>query len=101
MARRPTEATIRSMTGISAARSGQVPPGRPGDWVVIHRHGVGEHERTGLILEVLGAPGHERYRVRWDEEHESICYPGSDATIRNAAVKPQAPRSSDPQARAS
>ena len=35
----------------------------------------------GLILEVIGSPGHERYRVRWDEEHESIYYPGSDATI--------------------
>jgi hypothetical protein len=31
---------------------------------------------------VLGQPDHVRYRVRWDEEHESIFYPGSDATIR-------------------
>jgi hypothetical protein len=57
---------------------------RPGDWVVVHGHTVGEPELLGLILEVIGAPGHERYRVRWDEEHESIFYPGSDATIRRA-----------------
>jgi hypothetical protein len=70
------------MTENSAIQSKQVFRARPGDRVVIHRHSVGEHERTGLILEVLGTPGHERYRVRWDEEHESVFYPGSDVTIR-------------------
>jgi hypothetical protein len=55
---------------------------RPGDWVVVHGHALGEPERHGLILEVIGGPGHERFRVRWDEEHESICYPGSDVTVR-------------------
>jgi hypothetical protein len=60
---------------------------KPGDWVVVHGHTVGEPERTGLVLEVLGAPGHERYRVRWDEEHESIFYPGPDATVRREAPR--------------
>ena len=60
---------------------------KPGDWVVIHAHTIREHERTGLILEVLGSPGHERYRVRWDEEHESIYYPGSDTTIQSEAMQ--------------
>lgn len=55
----------------------------PGDWVVVHGHAVGKPEREGEILEVLGEPGHERYRVRWDEEHESVFYPGSDASIRS------------------
>jgi hypothetical protein len=54
---------------------------QPGDWIVVHPHTLGEPARTGLILEIIGAPGHERYRVRWDEEHESIFYPGPDATI--------------------
>ncbi len=62
------------------ARSGR--RARPGDWVVVHAHALGEPAREGLILEVLGTPGHERYRVRWDEEHESIFYLGSDAAIR-------------------
>ncbi len=48
----------------------------------MHAHALGEPAREGLILEVLGTPGHERYRVRWDEEHESIFYLGSDAAIR-------------------
>lgn len=55
---------------------------KAGDWVLVHGHALGEPSRAGLILEVLGEPGHEHYRVRWDEEHESIFYPGSDATIR-------------------
>jgi Domain of unknown function (DUF1918) len=58
---------------------------KAGDWMVVHGHAVGQPERRGLILEVLGEPGHEHYRVRWDEEHESIFYPGSDATIRREA----------------
>jgi hypothetical protein len=67
------------------ARDGSGRRARPGDWVVVHAHALGEPAREGLILEVLGTPGHERYRVRWDEEHESIFYPGSDATIRKEA----------------
>ncbi|HLE98668.1 MAG TPA: DUF1918 domain-containing protein [Gaiellaceae bacterium] len=55
---------------------------KAGDWVVVHGRAVGKPGRTGQILEVLGEPGHEHYRVRWDEEHESIFYPSSDATIR-------------------
>ena len=54
----------------------------PGDVVVVHGHSTGQPERTGVILEVLGAPGHEHYRVRWDEEHESLFWLGSDATVR-------------------
>lgn len=47
---------------------------RPGDW--IEAQGLpGRPSRRGQIVEILGAPGHERYLVRWDEQHESICYP--------------------------
>jgi hypothetical protein len=50
--------------------------------VVVHGHRLGETERLGEILEVFGEPGHERFRVRWDDGHESVFYPGNDATIR-------------------
>lgn len=56
--------------------------GRVGDLVVITGHHVGEAERIGEILDVLGHDDHVRYRVRWDDEHESLFTPGSDATIR-------------------
>jgi hypothetical protein len=58
-----------------------------GDWLVVHGHAVGEPERTGEILEVLGEPGHEHYRVRWDEEHESLVYPSSDVSIRRKGAR--------------
>ncbi len=54
-----------------------------GDLVVITGHRVGEQEQVGEILEVIGDPAHERYRVRWDDGRESVFYPGSDATIRH------------------
>jgi hypothetical protein len=55
---------------------------KAGDVVAIHGHRVGEPERTGEILEVMGEPGHEHFRVRWDDEHESVFYPSSDAIVR-------------------
>ena len=53
-----------------------------GDVVAIHAHHLGERERLGEILEVLGRPDRIHFRVRWDDEHESIFYPGNDATVR-------------------
>jgi hypothetical protein len=37
-------------------------------------------------MEVLGEPGHEHYRVRWEDGHESVFYPSSDASITPAPV---------------
>ncbi len=55
-----------------------------GDILVIAGHRVGEAERAGEILDVLGEAGHRHYRVRWDDGHESVFYPGNDATVRPA-----------------
>jgi hypothetical protein len=54
---------------------------QPGDWIEIHGHHTGQAARHGEVLEVLGTPGHEHYRVRWDETHESIFFPGEDARV--------------------
>jgi uncharacterized protein DUF1918 len=56
-----------------------------GDLVVVAGHHVGERGRTGEILELLGDVVHRRYRVRWDDGHESIFHPGSDAVIEHRA----------------
>ena len=45
-----------------------------GDWLEVNMIGGGPN-RHGQIIEVLGAPGHEHYRVRWDEEHVSLHFP--------------------------
>jgi hypothetical protein len=55
-----------------------------GDLIVIAGHHVGESERIAEILEVLGELPNERYRVRWDDDRESVYFPGSDATIKHA-----------------
>ena len=55
---------------------------QPGDLIVIEGHRIGESRRIGEILEVLGSNGHERYRVRWDDGHEAVFYPGSDAVLQ-------------------
>jgi hypothetical protein len=33
------------------------------------------------VLEVLVTGGAEHYRVRWDDGHESLLFPGPDAHI--------------------
>ena len=60
---------------------------RPGDVVVIEGHHVGEGRRSGEIVEVLGEPDHEHYRVRWEDGRETVFYPSSDATIRRRAAR--------------
>jgi len=66
---------------------------KPGDVVVVHGHSTGDPGRTGVIVEVLdAATGREHYRVRWDEEHETLYWPGSDATVRPARHKRRTPR---------
>lgn len=54
-----------------------------GDVVVVERKQVGGGSRSGEILEVLGEAGHEHYRVRWEDDRESVFYPGNDAVVRH------------------
>ena len=37
--------------------------------------------RSGVILELVDGAGPQRYRVRWDDGHESTISPGPDATV--------------------
>ena len=41
----------------------------------------GQAARRGEILEILGEPGHERFRVRWDDQHESIVFPADGVSV--------------------
>jgi len=56
-----------------------------GDLVIIASHRLGELERFAEILEVVETSTGQHYRVRWDDGHESIFFPGSDAIVRPAA----------------
>jgi hypothetical protein len=55
-----------------------------GDEIMVETDTVGRIRRRGEILEVL-ATGGEHYRVRWDDGHESLLFPGPDARIIHLA----------------
>ncbi len=54
--------------------------GAPGDRIEVRDIG-GTPRRQGEIVEVLGEPGHEHYRVRWSDGHESIHFPADGTRI--------------------
>jgi hypothetical protein len=64
--------------------------GRVGDHVSIESHRLRGARREGEIIEVLGPPGAEYYRVRWSDGHESVFHPGGDALIPEAAARARA-----------
>jgi RimK family alpha-L-glutamate ligase len=74
----------RKEGAMSTTLTGSSP--RPGDEIVITGHAVGDTPRTAVILEVLGTQGHTRFRVKWEDGHESIYFPGGDAVIRSAKI---------------
>jgi hypothetical protein len=53
------------------------------------RLGIGS--RAGTILQVLGEPGAERYRVGWDDGRESVYVPSSGTRLE-PKPKPKAAR---------
>lgn len=38
--------------------------------------------RTGVVEEVVSEPPAARYRIRWDDGHESIYAPAAGAVVR-------------------
>ena len=60
---------------------------RAGDWLEA-RSIYGGPPRRGQIVELIGNPIHRRFRVRWDEAHESFVYPSDGVCIRRAGAGP-------------
>ncbi len=50
-----------------------------GDEVVVDNMDLGHPARKGEVLEVLGTGDDTHYRVRWDDGHESVFFPGPTA----------------------
>lgn len=59
--------------------------GQIGDKIIIESRTVGAGRKNGEILEVIHGAGGDHYRVRWDDGHESVVYPSSDASIVSAS----------------
>ncbi len=64
---------------------------RAGDEVAVESHRLAGGRRRGEILEVLGTPDHEYYRVRWQDGRETTFHPGPDAVLETKGRRP-APR---------
>jgi len=52
---------------------------RAGDRIAVETTTLDVPRRGGIVLEVLGADDQPPYRVRWDDGHESVYFPGPDA----------------------
>jgi hypothetical protein len=59
----------------------ELQPGHVGDRIEVSAPG-GEQPRRGIVVGVVGGPGHRRYRVRWLDGRESIHYPSDGTRIR-------------------
>jgi hypothetical protein len=62
---------------------------KAGDRIVVESEKVGQAPREGVILEVMEASYGVRYRVRWDDDHESTIRPsaGSARTVAGPGPK--------------
>ena len=50
---------------------------RVGDRIAVETATLDVPRRGGVVLEVLGADDQPRYRVRWDDGHESTFSPAA------------------------
>lgn len=58
------------------------------DRIIVESETVGQPTREGEILEILEGEVGVRYRVRWEDGHETIFTPsGGSAKIVSAAAK--------------
>lgn len=51
---------------------------------------LGAPSRRGEIVETLGTEGSPHYRVRWEDGHETLFYPGEGTVIHETPARPQA-----------
>jgi hypothetical protein len=54
-----------------------------GDEVTVRGRHVGDGNREGVIVEVRGADGAPPYLMRWQNGHESVLMPSSDAVVEH------------------
>jgi len=54
-----------------------------GDELVVKGRHVGDHDRTGVIIEIHGGAGGPPYLVRWNDGHESSFYPTSGTVAKH------------------
>lgn len=59
---------------------------RMGDHILVESRKVGGGRKSGEVVEVIEGSGGKHYRIRWEDGHETIMYPSTDAFVVNGAV---------------
>jgi hypothetical protein len=54
-----------------------------GDTLRVRGRTVGRHEHTAVIIEVRGVDGAPPFLVRFPDGHESLVFPGPDASVEH------------------
>ena len=54
-----------------------------GDTIAIPGARVGDPGKVGVVLEARGPDGRPPYRVRWEDGHEAVCYPGPETRVQH------------------
>jgi hypothetical protein len=60
---------------------------KAGDRVKVESESTERPPRTGVIEEVVHGPPSARYRIRWDDGHESVYTPAAGALRRAEPAK--------------
>jgi hypothetical protein len=56
-----------------------------GDQIEIMSATLDSPRRRGEVVEVIGTEEAQHYRVRWQDGHESLYFPGPDAHLSQSA----------------
>ncbi len=62
-----------------------------GDELVVKGRHVGDPDRMGVIIEVIGEAGGPPYLVRWSDGHESSFYPASGTVAEHPPLPVRKP----------
>ncbi len=57
-----------------------------GDELIVKGRYVGDSDRSGVIIEVIGQAGGPPYLVRWSDGHESSFYPTSGTVAQHISL---------------
>jgi len=61
-----------------------------GDELIVRGRHVGDPDRSGIIIEVVGQAGRPPYLVRWSDGHESSFYPTSGTVAQHISLTQRA-----------
>jgi hypothetical protein len=62
-----------------------------GDEIVVDNMELGHPPRRGEVLEIMGEDDTTHYKVRWDDGHESLFFPGNTTHVVHLKGTSRAP----------